>query len=100
MRGDRRDPLTFLPVRPAASATNALASGRISSRRCRSGGTPISTTRSSSVRFDGRRTIDSMSEYLELSHRLFGLKPTIRIGHVTIRETPKDTVVASKLASG
>jgi hypothetical protein len=27
----------------------------------------------------------------------FGLKPTIRISHLTIRKTPEDTVVASKM---
>jgi hypothetical protein len=29
----------------------------------------------------------------------FGLKPTIRISHLTIRTSPEDTVVASKMAA-
>jgi hypothetical protein len=44
-----------------------------------------------------RETIPSATSFLYWQETEFGLKPTIRISHVTIRENPGDTVVASKM---
>jgi hypothetical protein len=44
-----------------------------------------------------RVTIPGVTSFLYWQETEFGLKPTIRISHVTIRETPDDTVVASKM---
>jgi hypothetical protein len=44
-----------------------------------------------------RVTIPDARSFLYWQETEFGLKPTIRISHVTIRESPDDTVVASKM---
>ena len=44
-----------------------------------------------------RVTIPDATSFLYWQETEFGLKPTIRISHLTIRETPEDTVVASKM---
>ncbi len=44
-----------------------------------------------------RVTIPDATSFLYWQETEFGLKPTIRISHLTIRETPDDTVVASKM---
>ncbi len=44
-----------------------------------------------------RVTIPDATSFLYWQETDFGLKPTIRISHVTVRETPNDTVVASKM---
>lgn len=42
-------------------------------------------------------TIPGATSFLYWQETEFGLKPTIRISHLTIRENPDDTVVASKM---
>jgi hypothetical protein len=42
-------------------------------------------------------TIPETTSFLYWQETTFGLKPTIRISHVTIREGPDDTVVTSKM---
>lgn len=42
-------------------------------------------------------TIPDATSFMYWQETAFGLKPTIRITHVTIREQPEDTVVASKM---
>jgi hypothetical protein len=44
-----------------------------------------------------RVTIPGATSFLYWQEVQFGLKPTIRISHLTIRENPEDTVVASKM---
>jgi hypothetical protein len=44
-----------------------------------------------------RVTIPDATSFLYWQETAFGLKPTIRISHLTIRETPDDTVVTSKM---
>jgi hypothetical protein len=44
-----------------------------------------------------RVTIPDAVSFLYWQETEFGLKPTIRISHLTIRESPDDTVVASKM---
>ena len=44
-----------------------------------------------------RLTIPNATSFLYWQETEFGLRPTIRISHVTIRENPEDTVVASKM---
>jgi hypothetical protein len=44
-----------------------------------------------------RVTIPDSTSFLYWQETEFGLRPTIRISHLTIRETPEDTVVASKM---
>ncbi len=44
-----------------------------------------------------RVTLPNATSFLYWQEVEFGLKPTIRISHLTIRETPEDTVVASKM---
>ena len=44
-----------------------------------------------------RVTLSSARSFLYWQETDFGLKPTIRISHLTIREGPDDTVVASKM---
>lgn len=44
-----------------------------------------------------RVTIPGATSFLYWQETVFGLKPTIRISHLTIRETPDDTVVTSKM---
>ena len=44
-----------------------------------------------------RVTIPDATSFLYWQETEFGLKPTIRISHVTIRENPEDTVVTSKM---
>jgi hypothetical protein len=44
-----------------------------------------------------RVTIPDATSFLYWQETEFGLKPTIRISHLTIRESPDDTVVASKM---
>jgi hypothetical protein len=44
-----------------------------------------------------RVTIPGATSFLYWQETEFGLKPTIRISHLTIRESPEDTVVASKM---
>lgn len=48
------------------------------------------------IEFPGR-TLPQATSFLYWQETEFGLKPTIRISHVTIREGPADVVVASKL---
>ena len=42
-------------------------------------------------------TVSNATSLLYWQETVFGLKPTIRISHLTIREGPTDTVVASKM---
>jgi len=42
-------------------------------------------------------TLPNSTSFLYWQETEFGLRPTLRISHVTIRETPDDTVVASKM---
>lgn len=42
-------------------------------------------------------TLPEATSFLYWQETEFGLKPTIRISHLTIREGPEDTVVASKM---
>ena len=42
-------------------------------------------------------TVRDATSFLYWQETQFGLKPTIRISHLTIREGPEDTVVASKM---
>lgn len=42
-------------------------------------------------------TIPGATSFIYWQETEFGLKPTIRISHLTIRETPDDTVVTSKM---
>jgi len=44
-----------------------------------------------------RVTLPQATSFLYWQETEFGLKPTIRISHLTIRESPEDTVVASKM---
>jgi hypothetical protein len=44
-----------------------------------------------------RVTIPDATSFLYWQETRFGLRPTIRISHVTIRENPEDTVVTSKM---
>lgn len=44
-----------------------------------------------------RVTIPNATSFLYWQETEFGLRPTIRISHVTIRENPEDTVVTSKM---
>ena len=44
-----------------------------------------------------RVTIPDATSFLYWQETEFGLRPTIRISHLMIRETPEDTVVASKM---
>jgi hypothetical protein len=44
-----------------------------------------------------RQTIPDSTSFLYWQETKFGLKPTFRISHLTIREAPDDTVVASKM---
>jgi hypothetical protein len=44
-----------------------------------------------------RVMIPDATSFLYWQETEFGLRPTIRINHLTIRETPEDTVVASKM---
>jgi hypothetical protein len=44
-----------------------------------------------------RVTIPDATSFLYWQETEFGLKPTIRIGHLTMRESPDDTVVTSKM---
>jgi hypothetical protein len=44
-----------------------------------------------------RVTLPNSSDFLYWQETQFGLKPTIRISHVLIQETPERTVVASKM---
>ncbi len=44
-----------------------------------------------------RVTIPEATSFLYWQETEFGLRPTIRISHVTIRENPEDTVVTSKM---
>jgi hypothetical protein len=44
-----------------------------------------------------RVTIPDATSFLYWQETEFGLKPTIRINHLTIRENPDDTVVTSKM---
>lgn len=44
-----------------------------------------------------RVTLPNSSDFLYWQETRFGLKPTIRISHVVIQETPERTVVASKM---
>jgi hypothetical protein len=44
-----------------------------------------------------RVTIPDATSFLYWQETEFGLKPTIRISHLTIRETPDESVVASKM---
>ena len=44
-----------------------------------------------------KATLPNATSFLYWQETEFGLKPTIRISHLTIRETPEDTVVASKM---
>ena len=44
-----------------------------------------------------RVTLPNSSDFLYWQETKFGLKPTIRISHVVIQETPQRTVVASKM---
>ena len=44
-----------------------------------------------------RATMPDSTSFLYWQETEFGLKPTIRISHLTIREGPDDTVVASKM---
>jgi hypothetical protein len=44
-----------------------------------------------------RVTIPDATSFLYWQETEFGLRPTIRISHVTIRENPEDTVVVSKM---
>jgi hypothetical protein len=44
-----------------------------------------------------RVTIPDATSFLYWQETDFGLRPTIRISHVTIRENPEDTVVTSKM---
>jgi hypothetical protein len=41
--------------------------------------------------------LPNATSFLYWQETEFGLKPTIRINHLTIRETPESTVVASKM---
>jgi hypothetical protein len=42
-------------------------------------------------------TIPDATSFLYWQETEFGLRPTIRISHITIRENPDDTVVTSKM---
>jgi hypothetical protein len=44
-----------------------------------------------------RVTIPDATSFLYWQETEFGLRPTIRISHITIRENPEDTVVTSKM---
>jgi hypothetical protein len=44
-----------------------------------------------------KQTLPRSTSFLYWQETKFGLKPTIRISHLTIREGPDDTVVASKM---
>ena len=44
-----------------------------------------------------RATLPGATSFLYWQETVFGLKPTIRISHVMIRETPNDAVVTSKM---
>ena len=44
-----------------------------------------------------RASLPDSTSFLYWQEAQFGLKPTIRLNHVVIREGPRDTVVASKL---
>jgi len=44
-----------------------------------------------------RATLAGATSFLYWQETNFGLRPTIRISHVTIREGPNDTVIASKM---
>lgn len=44
-----------------------------------------------------RVTIPDATSFVYWQETEFGLRPTIRISHLTIRDTPEDTVVASKM---
>jgi hypothetical protein len=44
-----------------------------------------------------RVTIPDATSFLYWQETEFGLKPTIRISHLTVRENPDDTVVTSKM---
>jgi hypothetical protein len=44
-----------------------------------------------------RGTISGASEFLYWQEAIFGLKPTVRINHVVIREGAEETVIASKM---
>jgi hypothetical protein len=44
-----------------------------------------------------RVTIPDATSFLYWQETEFGLRPTIRISHVTIRENPEDTVLTSKM---
>jgi hypothetical protein len=44
-----------------------------------------------------RVTVPDATSFLYWQETEFGLRPTLRISHVTIRENPEDTVVASKM---
>jgi hypothetical protein len=44
-----------------------------------------------------RVMIPDATSFLYWQETEFGLKPTIRISHLTIRENPEDTVIASKM---
>jgi hypothetical protein len=44
-----------------------------------------------------RVTIPDATSFLYWQETEFGLRPTIRVSHVTIRENPEDTVVTSKM---
>jgi hypothetical protein len=44
-----------------------------------------------------KATLPNATSFLYWQETEFGLKPTIRISHLTIRETAEDTVVASKM---
>jgi hypothetical protein len=44
-----------------------------------------------------RATLPGSTSFLYWQETVFGLKPTIRISHVMIRETPNDAVVTSKM---
>jgi hypothetical protein len=62
---------------------------------------PLLTTLMPKMRRDlleyPRTTIPDATSLLYWQETQFGLKPTIRISHLTIRENPEDTVVASKM---
>jgi hypothetical protein len=44
-----------------------------------------------------RATISGASEFLYWQEAIFGLKPTVRINHVVVREGADETVIASKM---
>ena len=50
-----------------------------------------------SLRDFPRATLPGTTSFLYWQEAQFGLKPTIRLNHVMIREGPADTVIASKL---